>query len=268
MEQDSRNSQSRFLQYFQQLVDLGDNSVSASPMPSLISLLDEKGHSAQAVLDQVHESRWFFELIKKYQFFAFMRPTLSVRSCCATCKDVRYEQETDPYFVFDITLPDKSDFYIDLGALLEQTHFQNSEITTTCQQCKNPSAILKRENVLADGKQGLVICLGRFLNNPNWRKNMLPGQGEGLPALKNNRKVCIPNNKILLKDVNSDIVAYELVSTIEHLGDRTDNGHYRSHIRTQNDQWWCADDDKTLQKSNTVDIESSTLFLFKRVPFS
>ena len=221
-EEDEMEDHPRFLQYFRAWLRL-QSCENRCPQPSLISFLEEFGANDQAVRRTVQEARLFFQLTANCPFFSFMKPsavTRTGRRACQTCKNDGFNR-SDPvatYQTFDITLPKVPERDESLASLV-RGHFNNA-IDRNCANC-NSIVTTTNSTYLVNAQRAVVINLLRFNNNPNWRGNMTVGQGEGLAALKNKRRVDLAGD-IVIPGYNVGIgesYTYQLVSTCEHIGD-------------------------------------------------
>ena len=121
-------------------------------------------------------------------------------------------------------------------------------------------------------KPGLVVFLNRILDNPMsnteaW-KTMEPSERKKYPPIKSNQEIGI-SHLLTLPLQGGGIVQYEIVGTVEHVGDQPFGGHYVANLWDGKDSiWYTANDSQALKKSDLYeefDRKRSAVFLHKRV---
>ena len=163
-------------------------------------------------------------------------------------------------------------FEVDQHSNLQQAvdlHLEQREMAI-CHICQK--RLTKTTTItIQDPKQVLVVYLNRIVDNPKsntpeWA-TMSKEEKAKFPHLKDNRFLQI-NNILRVPQEDGIYTQFELISTIEHVGDDPSRGHYVSFLRdVDKDQWWVANDRNPLRKAsfyNDFDIRRSTVFLYRK----
>ena len=217
-------------------------------MASLTQFIREFLKDQQHIKNHYDESRRFFLAMTPRSnpdfegcpYFRFMQPTSVtqvIKDDCGQCGEEGFNRTHDIVSngFFDIPLPDKPRHVEETLATLTKDAF-TTKVTCLCEKCKAIVTITQRI-LLLDGKEGLVLNLGRFKDNPALERLAKRRQSErqqqtktsepstssnsrqvaAIAMLKQNRRVKLSKVSLPLLN-NGEDVEYEIVATVEHRG--------------------------------------------------
>ena len=246
-----------FIKWYQQCVS-GTQAI-VDPFPAINYFLEEYMGSSMEILQQQQYIELTLEALlgnpldgnPGCPYFKFMQHSWTEETeppLCTKCghQEDKYSQAQALNWGFILQIPVSND--VTMKNCIEASFHEERQYE--CQKCHHLMTAQIRKT-LDEPKQAIVFVLNRSFQI---RKDCYK---------KDTRRVKLGGDITL--PVRGGRQRYSLCSTMEHVGQSANSGHWRGHLTTQDGSFQQTSDTQIFRPSNIRDVESSTGFMYKIV---